>query len=279
MRGLAEFVMTGRKQAILAAVLIGLVPLVNLCSPVLVGLIVLRRGMQEATPVLAFAILPLAMWAMAGDIVPLIMLLGISALAWLLRETESWEFTLLAAIGVGAAVEVYLRLQPGVLDMIFQQLVEYLESSNVLQQADPVQLDALRAMFTSFVGAVYMFLAVLLLMWSRWLQAALYNPGGFQKEFHGLRIEPKVGLVIVALVLLANLGILMQPAWVLYLVLPLVFAGVALIHAVVAKRGLSSMWLVAFYALLMLPWVLQMVILLALIDTWYDFRSRLSAQS
>jgi len=37
MRGLAEFVMKGRKQAIMAVLLLGLIPLLNLLSPVLVG--------------------------------------------------------------------------------------------------------------------------------------------------------------------------------------------------------------------------------------------------
>jgi hypothetical protein len=54
------------------------------------------------------------------------------------------------------------------------------------------------------------------------------------------------------------------------------FSGIALMHAVVAKKKLSSMWLVTFYILLMLPVVVQILVLLALIDSWYDFRSRLS---
>ena len=49
MRGLAEFVMTGRKQAIIAAGLLGLIPLINLLSPAVVGIVMLRKGLQEAT--------------------------------------------------------------------------------------------------------------------------------------------------------------------------------------------------------------------------------------
>ena len=104
MRGLAEFVMKGRKQAIMAVLLLGLIPLLNLLSPVLVGLVVLRKGFQEAVQVLVWAILPIGGWALAGDPVPLIMLLGITGLAGLLRSSESWEFTLLAAIAVGVCV-------------------------------------------------------------------------------------------------------------------------------------------------------------------------------
>jgi len=270
MRGLAEFVMKGRKQAIMAVLLLGLIPLLNLLSPVLVGLVVLRKGFQEAVQVLVWAILPIGGWALAGDPVPLIMLLGITGLAGLLRSSESWEFTLLAAIAVGVCVEIYLRLQPAVLDLIFLQMQPYFEANAIQGE----QLDALRDVMTSFMGAVYMFLSIILLMLARWMQAALFNPGGFQKEFHGLRVEQRVALILVSCMMLANFEILIPQTWMLYLVLPLMFSGIALIHAVVAEKKLSSRWLAVLYALIVLPLIANLVVLLALLDSWYDFRTR-----
>ena len=272
MRGLAEYVMTGRRQAIIAVMLLGLIPLVNLLNPVVVGLIALRKGLQEVAVIFAWAILPLGAWAVAGDVVPLIMLIGIAGLAVLLRETESWEFTLLAAIAVGVCVEVYFRLQPAVIDALMQQLDLYLQASN----PQGLQIEEVRDVMLSVIGAVYMFLSIVLLMLARWMQAVLYNPGGFKQEFHSLRIEQKVALALIVIMLLSSFGIVVPEAWVLYFVLPLMFSGIALMHAVVAKKKLSSMWLVTFYILLMLPVVVQILVLLALIDSWYDFRSRLS---
>jgi len=272
MRGLAEYVMTGRRQAIIAVMLLGLIPLVNLLSPVVVGCIALRKGLQEVVVIFAWAILPLGAWAVAGDVVPLIMLIGIAGLAVLLRETESWEFTLLAAIAVGVCVEVYFRLQPAVIDALMQQLDLYLQASN----PQGLQIEEVRDVMLSVIGAVYMFLSIVLLMLARWMQAVLYNPGGFKQEFHSLRIEQKVALALIVIMLLSSFGIVVPEAWVLYFVLPLMFSGIALMHAVVAKKKLSSMWLVTFYILLMLPVVVQILVLLALIDSWYDFRSRLS---
>jgi hypothetical protein len=270
MRGLAKLVMAGRKQAIIAALVLGIIPLINLLSPVVAGLVMLRKGPQEALVVVAWAILPLAGWAMVGDVIPLVLLIGISGLALLLRESESWEFTLLMAIAVGVAVEMYMRLQPQLLDVLFQQMEQYLQANNV----QGVQLGEIRAVMPSVFGAVYMFLSVLLLMLARWMQATLYNPGGFQKEFHLLRIEQKVALLLVVLMAMANFGIVIPEAWVLYAVMPLLISGVALVHGMVAKRKASSMWLVVFYALLMLPLALQLVVLAAILDSWYDFRSR-----
>lgn len=273
MRGLAEYVMTGRRQAIIAVMLLGLIPLVNLLNPVVVGLIALRKGLQEVVVIFAWAILPLGAWAVAGDVVPLIMLIGITGLAVLLRETESWEFTLLAAIAVGVCVEVYFRLQPAVIDALMQQLDLYLQASN----PQGLQIEEVRDVLLSVIGAVYMFLSIVLLMLARWMQAVLYNPGGFKQEFHNLRVEQKVALALIVIMLLSSFGIVVPEAWVLYFVLPLLFSGIALTHAVVAKKKLSSMWLVTFYILLMLPVVVQILVLLALVDSWYDFRSRLSS--
>ncbi|MDB9968481.1 hypothetical protein OAE08_02300 [Gammaproteobacteria bacterium] len=271
MRGLAEFVMKGRKQAIMAVLLLGLIPIVNFLSPVVVGLVVLRKGLTEATQVLVWAIFPIGGWAIAGDPVPLIMLLGITGLAGLLRASESWEFTLLGSIVVGLCVEIYLRLQPAVLDLIFLQMQPYFDANGIQGE----QLDSLRNVMTSFMGAVYMLLAIVLLMLSRWMQAAVFNPGGFQKEFHGLRVEQKVALLLVGSMMLANFGILIPQSWMLYLVLPLMFSGLALVHAVVAAKKLSSLWLAVLYAIIVLPLITNIIVLLALLDSWYDFRTRL----
>ena len=271
MRGLAEYVMTGRRQAMIAVLLLGLIPLVNLLNPVVIGLVALRKGLQEVCILFAWAVLPVGAWAVAGDVVPLIMLIGITSLALLLRETESWEFTLLAAIAVGISVEVYFRVQPAVIDALMAQLQLYVQSGS----AQDLQLNAVRSVMLSVIGAVYMCLAVLLLMTARWMQALLFNPGGFRTEFHGLRIERRVALGLIAAALISGSGAFVPEAWTLYFLMPLVFAGIALIHAIVTMRKLPVMLLVTFYIVLMLPAAVQLLVLLALLDSWFDIRSRL----
>ena len=271
MRGLAEYVMTGRRQATIAVLLLGLIPLVNLLNPVVIGLVALRKGLQEVCILFAWAVLPVGAWAVAGDVVPLIMLIGITSLALLLRETESWECTLLAAIAVGISVEVYFRVQPAVIDALMAQLQLYVQSGG----AQDLQLNAVRSVMLSVIGAVYMCLAVLLLMTARWMQALLFNPGGFRTEFHGLRIERRVALGLIAAALISGSGAIVPEAWTLYFLMPLVFAGIALIHAIVTMRKLPVMLLVTFYIVLMLPAAVQLLVLLALLDSWFDIRSRL----
>lgn len=270
MKGLAEFVMMGRKQAIMVTLLLGLIPMVNLLSPAIIGLVTLRKGLKEAGLVLVWAILPLAAWALAGDVIPLILLFGIAALAWILRESESWEFTLLAAILVGVCVELYMRSQSELLGIVHAQFESYLSGQNMQM----VSLEQFRETIPSLFGAVYMFLAVLLLILSRWMQAGLYNPGGFQQEFHGLRIGRKVAVGLLTAMLLATFVGFIPESWVFYFIMPLILSGVALVHGLVGKKKASAMWLVAFYALF--PWLTQILVMVALIDSWYDFRARMS---
>src|SRR5690606_36977797 len=68
MTALAECAMAGRRQAILAAMLLGILPLVNSLSAPIVALVCLRHGPKEALMVGVWAMLPALAWAMAGDV-------------------------------------------------------------------------------------------------------------------------------------------------------------------------------------------------------------------
>jgi hypothetical protein len=126
-------------------------------------------------------------------------------------------------------------------------------------------------------GVVHMFLAICLTMMARWWQALLYNPGGFRQEFHGLRLPPRLAMALAALFLAASFGVPVLAGWVLYFVMPLFFAGLALVHGLVGLKKLSGLWLGAFYMLLLSPVVAQLLTVAALFDSWYDFRSRVEA--
>ena len=123
---------------------------------------------------------------------------------------------------ISRQIEVYLRMQPVVLDTVFIQLQPYLQQNNI----QGIEEGQLRETITSIIGAVYMFLAIVLTMLSRWMQAALFNPGGFKQEIHQLRIEQKIAIGLVGFMLLASFGIIIPSSWILYFMLPLVFSGV-----------------------------------------------------
>lgn len=274
MRSLATYAMRGRRQAILTAFATGLVPVVNLLTPALLGLVCLRHGLREALLVAAWALLPLAGWALAGDLTPVILAIAVLALASAQRTTGRWDLTLIGAILVGVGAELVLRMRPEFMSQILGQL-EGMMAQNADMEA--LSREDLQALLYSLFGVVHMFLAICLTMVARWWQALLYNPGGFRQEFHSLRLPPQLGMMLAVLFLAASFGVPVLTGWVLYFVMPLFFAGLALVHGLVGLKKLSGLWLGAFYLLLLSPLVAQLLTVAALFDSWYDFRRRVEA--
>ena len=108
MRGLAEYVMLGRRQAIIIVLLCGFFPLLYFFSAATVALVALRKGQREGLLILLWALLPAGLlWAM-GDTSPVFLLLGTYVLALVLRNTLSWQLVLLLALAVGLVTQFSL---------------------------------------------------------------------------------------------------------------------------------------------------------------------------
>jgi hypothetical protein len=274
MKALAGFAMSGRRQAILAATLLGILPLLNFLSAPIVALVFLRHGKSEALIVLAWAVLPAAGWAVAGDMIPLLTLLGSTLLAGVLRSFGSWEFALLTAIGVGIAAQLALVLQPGFVELMQQQIALVMANPELQGQVNVLPEDQMQQLLQMFYGMMLMLLAVTVLMLARYWQAALYNPGGFRQEFHQLRLSWKTSAILCSVFVLTTLGpVQLQPFSILF-VLPLLIAGVALVHGIAGLKKWPVAVMAIFYVAMMSPVMTQILVLAAIADSWVDFRSR-----
>ena len=112
MRGLAEYVMSGRRQAATVVVLFGLIPMLNLLSGAVVALVGLRKGPQEGFLMMMWALLPAGLQWLVGDTAPVIMVVGVAVLAYALRRTQSWPQVLLLATVIACAIR-WQRLRHG----------------------------------------------------------------------------------------------------------------------------------------------------------------------
>ena len=287
MRGLAEYIMRGRREAILAVAIAAAIPLLFWLSAAALALVVLRRGLSDALPILAWGLLPAVVWAVVGDLSPLLVITGAAALAAVLRQGNDWVRVLLLAVPLGvvyafalltALSEPLQALAAGFREM----LPELLQSMGVqLDEADSAVLlsrldELLIPVLGGVLGAMHALMALLALMIARYWQAGLYNPGGFRQEFHQLRLPPLASIGLLALVILApqwsSMAILSPVASV-----PLLIAGLALVHGVVGARNLGKGWVVGVYVLLVLfaRFVYPLIMFLAFVDCLFDFRSRL----
>ncbi len=273
MRGLVEYVMLGRRQAIIIVLLCGFFPLLYFFSAAIVALVTLRKGYNEGLIVLLWSMLPAGtLWAM-GDSSPTFLMLGTFALAVVLRKTESWQFAVLAAIAVGLVTQLSLVFQPAYLaqveSLVSDGLQEQLNQSGQTQYTAQQIVDLLM----SFYGAYHAIMVIVCLMIARWGQAALYNPGGFRQEFHNLRFDPRVMIALMALILAALLDIPPFELWLpLFSVGPMI-AGLSIAHYTVAKKGGGVAWLVMVYLTLLM--MAPAVIMLGLADSVLDLRKRL----
>ncbi|PMR70028.1 hypothetical protein [Halomonas heilongjiangensis] len=277
---IARWMMRGTPHAVGGAAVASLIPWLFWLGAAIAALVTLRRGLSAALPVIIAAALPAGWWWTQGDAIPLASILLVTLMAVVLRSRMRWSEALIAGALAGAAmIQLGVFLPPGGAGPMLEQLrqgsteIDGMLRELAAQGMDTEQLAAL--LISGVTGLIVLLAAVACLALARGWQAGLYNPGGFRGEFHGLRLAPRelallVALGVVGMVLgIPALGLL---SWV-----PLLVSGIALVHGFIGLKGMNGLWLVAFYVLLITTWpMILIVLLLAFIDSFADFRARLA---
>lgn len=281
MRALAEFIMRGRTQAAVVALIGSWFPLI---SPATVALVTLRRGTTDGSMILLWALLPAVLAFFVSDmgpLMPVVTILGLIAtyaVALLLRSSASWPQLLVGLVALSTLAALLLAsFVPDPVQALTASLGEMLEQMQA-QAPEGAAIEVPTEVFV--VGLIAYVIAInslFSLLLARWWQALLYNPGGFQTEFHQLRLKPAAAITsLVATAYCMSVGGDYQ-LWGSLFMLPLLLAGVAIVHRVVAARRLGVQWLVLFYMALVLfnPIVMMVLTVIAFLDTWLNFRGRL----
>lgn len=279
MRALARYIMKGRVEATIVAVLsVGSV-LFAWLGGATVALVTLCRGSKQSSYVLLWALLPAVLLMSFGDISPLAVLLGSMASAIVLRTYLGWPFALMVAVLTGLAVSIWLLTFGQASIESMTEAFAYILAKLLGDSNDPlsaIQLpNALQvAGLLGFGQAVTVGFCLVL---ARWWQASLYHPGQFAREFQAFRMP--VLLTIVLLITGLSLWAIGRDfaLWALILMVPFIFSGFGLAHAIAAKKTLKRYWLILFYlAWLLLDPLKILLLLAAIMDSWINFRARLS---
>lgn len=297
MQALARYIMRGRMQAILvaavAAMLSLLLPPFNYLSSAVVALVTLRKGWSEGLIIILGSGVAMAALALLTPVDPLhadllaaAIWLPVWLLALVLRRTVSLSTTVSAAAVAGGVVVVgaYLGVDNPAQAWrdVLERLVEQAQEQNELAAADTLGkmlMDAAPHMTGMLVAALVLGLTLSLFL-ARWWQAALYNPGGFRREFHGLRLGRNFALVTVGTLALS----MMASGWLaevganalIVLVAAYLLHGLGLLHGIVAAKGIHVGWLITVYALtLILPQSTLLLAVAAFADSWVDIRARI----
>lgn len=280
---IARWVMRGTPYASGGAAVATLIPWLFWLGAAIAALVTLRRGLSPALPVIVAAAVPSGWWWMQGDVIPLSSVLLVTLMAVVLRSRLRWSEALIVGALAGAVmIQLGIFLPPGGTGEMLDQLrqaspeVERLLTELGSQGLDTEQLAGL--LIGGVTGLIVLIAAVACLALARSWQAGLYNPGGFREEFHALRLAPHE---LAVLVVLGAIGaVLGLPGLGMLLWVPLLVAGIALVHGFIGLKGMNGLWLVAFYLLLITTWpMILIVLLLAFIDAFANIRGRLASRN
>jgi len=283
LRALAEFIMRGRAQACAVGLLGNLFPFV---SPATIGLVTLRKGSVEGLLVALWAVLPLIVLIYISDSSPLLTAVSVASLfmmvvaANVLTWSVSWSWTMLSSVVVGGLIA-------GGLGFVLSDDVELLvaEIGEIIAKIDAEPSSEREVLvpgpqfMLGLVAWVLALSAIVSLLISRWWQALLFNPGGFQEEFHSLRLSNQLAVAVLIVVVAGFFLPTEYRPWAQLAAIPLLLSGVALIHHVVKTLQLGSQWLVLMYFGLIVfsPTTGALLVGLAFSDSMLNLRSRLAA--
>ena len=280
MARLAHYVMASEWRAALIASLLLFLPLFSWAGASVVALYALRRGVEKSLLVTAVPVLCASLMAFVfGDPSILLVLAITIVLAAVLYRTLSWTLVLLIGLGLSLVLvflvgAVYEETLKGLVVAIKEVVAP--PAQLAILGVDSVTVDAWMASLS--VGAlsfVQIVSAIFALIFARAVQAQAYNPGGFKAEFEAVILPP---MFAVGCLVLATTGFLIDP-WMLRFTpvgaLPLMFAGIALVHGLTSMKESRGLIIVFYVALVFFtPYLLMLLALLAVIDAFVDFRAR-----
>jgi len=302
MRAIADFVLRGRAQALLVIIgggaLTSLLPIFNHVSGGALALTTLRHGLREgivqalaatlAVTAIAFAAFEVTRIKVFLLVMVLLVWLPVLVTAKTLRDSRSMSAALAAATAVSALVVIGFHVAVGDVetwwrDLMQQLLVPLLEQAHTGLAAEDLTrlVDTLAKVMTGVLGATVLYTAMTNLIIGRWLQAIVFNPGGFRAEFQALHLGRWMAGIALALLALGNFtgGAVSRTALDLLFLLGAVYSlqGLSLVHAVVAATGAHVAWLAGMYALMLfaLPQMALVLSAAGFVDSLMNFRARL----
>ena len=279
MRGLAEFVMRGRWQALAVALMGSVLVVAAPFSAAAVALVTMGRGARDGAWVVLWALLPaLILGWVSGDYGTGWLLLAVCAAAAGLAQTVSLSLALVAVAPVSALGGLaLLTFNSGFLDALlslFDTWIEALQAGdNPLEMVRPTlgQVAGLMAVGNALMAS----LCVLL---GRYWQSELYKPGAFGEEFRALKL-PSVWVVV--LVVVTVVGAMSSGEWAAWSALagiPVTVCGFALLHSIARDRKLGGGFLTVSYVLWAFVDVLKVGVLVAvLLDAFFDLGRRVKS--
>lgn len=275
MLGLARYAMKSPLQTGVLAALFAVIPMLYLLSAALVALTTLRHGLSYGTRILVSALFGgVISWYLTGVPLSLLVLVLSAVMAEVLRVTEGWARTMVFGSLVGLLLAFIAQ---SVFEPQFNSILDSIQQVLIVGGSKTQEwhvLESVRPWVGYLVVGTQVMEALLSLLLARYWQAGLYNPGGLKAEMRELRFTRQEVFFLAGATLVS---LLYLPGAIVLFGVPLVFVGLALMHGIVTKLRLGGQWLVAIYisALLFSQYILPLLVLVVIVDSMFDIRSRI----
>ena len=280
MRGLAEFIMRGRWQALAVAVLGSVLVIAAPVSAAAIALITMARGVRDGSWVALWSLLPaLLLGWVSGDYGTGFLLLSVFVGAIVLSQTVSLSLALLAIVPVSAVGGVaLLTLNAGFLEAMLSMLDTWIAA---LQSESPTSGEALResrptvTQVAGLMATGNALMASLSLLLGRYWQAVLFKPGAFGEEFRAFKLPSVLTALLVLVAMAGALNGREAAAWSALAGIPVTLAGFALFHHIAKRQQLGGTFQTVGYVLWIIVDGLKIgVILAVLLDAFLDLGRR-----
>jgi len=287
---IGKYILSGRLQAVSAITLSTLIsllllpefiylfnPFFYLISGSVVSLLTLKKGVLYTLQLLVlswFILIVLSVVTEWSTQEVIIIWLPILLLSGILRYSEN-QGTLIFFAGL-ATIIFYLIIgdlstwwHEG-LNIAFEQALpaEHIEAYQLLSNS-----------IAKLMNTLAMFYISITILFARWWQSRLLNPGGFRKEFYALRI-PKIVLpfFVVIVILAFSVGDFRQDIFrdiLGVLIFMYLIQGLSLVHRTIDKLKLSVSWLIVLYCLLMfVPQMGLIISCFGIVDTFFGWHNK-----
>lgn len=243
-----------------------------------------ERSAMTAAMVAAGAVIVVAMltqqYGTPVVLFTLVCWLGAMVVGSVLRQTVSLKLAVLATVPVTVVIGLLANVyKPEIIHFWQTTMVQSVAnfSDAEMQSLGPDKLDLLQnrmpMLLSDATGSWAFFIVLCSVFIARYWQAQLFNAGGFQKEFHSLRLGKEA---VFAFAIVTGLSLLFSGSLFAVIASALIFVffiqGLSVLHCLTRQRGLSRSWLTGLYVILWLPPTMLLLSILGMADNFVRLR-------
>lgn len=271
--------------AVLVVALLVLLPVPGtfLLACVCVALLLLRKGLTKALPILfvgSALLVALAFVSFDVDgasfmfhVYDAFIFMSVALAACVLRAYGNWALCLFVLSILLFAIALYDHFVGHYWQQSVAFYVTVYQHNGMIEGA--AQQATLVALLYQGLAVMLVLKAVVSIIVARAIQSKLFMPGQFGVDFRAIRLPTSISAVCALLlaVCYAVEGLIYN-----YVIVsaPIIVAGISLVHFIVKARALRSFWLVFFYISLALNITTFAIMIVALVDSAFNLRKKIT---